>query len=125
MIAVSLTVPALATRCSVSGRAICRSIVHVVSGAGPLVRAPLATGRAAPGPLYEPMTSKLCAVVRPSEAPVSRARVVGWPRSKGRSHEESAASVIAPATVATKLLRRVQNELEFTKAIGPGTGCLP
>src|SRR5260370_14663400 len=124
MIASSLTLPALTSRCSVPGGAICRLIGRVVSGAGALVRAPLATDRAAPGPVYEPMTSKLCAVVRPSEAPVSRARVVGWPRSKGRSHEESAASVIAPATVATKLLRRPQNELEFAKAIGSVTGCI-
>src|SRR5260370_26443755 len=125
MIASSLTLPALTTRCSVSGRAICRSIVQVVSGAGALVRAPLATDRAAPGPVYEPMTSKPCAVVRPSEAPASRARVVGWPRSKGRSHQGGHAAVIAPARVATKLLRRVHNELEFSKAIGPVTGCIP
>src|SRR5258707_15339239 len=124
MIASSLTLPALTTRCSVSGRAICRSIVQVVSGAGLLVRAPLATGRAAPGPMYEPMTSKLCAVVRPSDAPVSRARVVGWPGARGRSHAESAASVIAPITVAMTLLRGAQNELEFAKAIGPVTGCI-
>src|SRR4029077_8569868 len=123
MIASSLTLSALTTRCSVSGRTICRSIVHVVSGAGPLVRAPLATGREAPGPVNEPMISKLCAVVSPLEAPVSRARVVGCPRSNGRSHEESAAHVVAPTTVA-KALRGVQNELEFAKALGPVTGCI-
>ncbi len=50
---------------------------------------------------YEPVISKLLAAARLSAAPLSRARVVGRPRSKGRSHAESAARIAAPPSTAS------------------------
>src|SRR5207245_10058211 len=124
MVAASFTVSALTPMCSASGRTTWRSMVHVVAGGGELVRAPLATGRTAPGPVYVPTISKLWAVARPSEAPFSRARVVGCARSKGRSQDESAVSTAAAATSARAPFRAVENERENAKAFGSVTGCI-
>src|SRR5712692_1036943 len=96
----------LTVTCWVPGRAICRSIVQVVSeagaGAGELVRAPLAvrTGKLTPAPAYVPVISKLDPL-RPASAPVSRARVDGVPRPKGRSQAESAMRTATPASAHT------------------------
>src|SRR5437899_11240609 len=127
MTAPIVTLSALTTMCSVSGRTIWRSMVHVVAGGGEVVGAPLATGRTAPGPVYVPTISKLWAVARPSEAPFSSARVVGCPRSKGRSQEVSADSTPSTAAAATSArapFLAVENELENAKAFGSVTGCI-
>jgi hypothetical protein len=49
-----------------------------------------------PAPVYVPVISKL-APLRPASAPLSRARVEGVPRPKGRAHAEKAMRTTTPA----------------------------
>src|SRR2546421_5900802 len=48
--------------------------------------------------LYEPVISKLSAATSVPVAPLSRLRVVGRSRPNGRSHADSAATIIAPTS---------------------------
>src|SRR6267143_5006691 len=79
MIASSLASADVTVTRSASGRVSCRSIDQ---GVLPSV--------------YDPVISKLSAATSVPVAPLSRLRVVGRPRPNGRSHADSAATMIAP-----------------------------
>src|ERR1700730_15811407 len=123
MIASSFTSAALITTCSVSGRTTCR------------LRLRLAPARLVPAALvggfdwlavsvYEPVISKLLAEARVSAAPFSRARVVGWPRPKGRVQADNTANHITLTANASVRRLPCERELEFAKAVGSVTGCI-
>src|ERR1700731_37440 len=79
MIASSLTSDVVTVMCLEPGRLSCRSIDHWLFPS-----------------VYDPVISKLSAATRVPVAPVSRLRVVGRARPKGRSHAESEATTTSP-----------------------------
>jgi hypothetical protein len=108
----------------VSGRDSWRSIVQWFAvEVDP--RAPEAVvDKAADLSVYDPVISKLVAEVKPSVAPDSNARVVGWLRLKGRSHAERTATIAAPASAASAPSLMLEKVPEVDMALGSVTGCI-
>ena len=103
MIASSLASTDVTVTCSAAGRVSCRSIDQ---GVLPSV--------------YDPVISKLSAATSVPVAPLSRLRVVGRPRPTGRSHADSAATMIAPANPV-----RVRYQADRSQVgVNMGTGCV-
>src|ERR1700730_4357454 len=112
MIASSFTSAALITTCSVSGRTTCRLRLRLAPAR--LVPAALVGGfDGLAVSVYEPVISKLLAEARVSAAPFSRARVVGWPRPKGRLQADRAARTAEPPANASAQRLPFERVLEF------------
>src|SRR5881227_3895172 len=71
-----------------------------------------------PPSLYDPVISKLSAAISVPVAPLSRLRVVGRSRPKGRSQAESAATTTAPTNPARARYDACDRERIANKAWG-------
>src|SRR5438445_2261101 len=101
MIASSLTSAFVTVTYSAPLRLSCRSIDHWLLPS-----------------LYKPVISKLSAAISVPVAPLSRLRVVGRPRPKGRSQAESAATTTAPTNPARARYDACDRERIANKAWG-------